>query len=139
MPAELAGTADGLGDAVVAWEQVLESYATIGPAYWVGTLKYALEAYSDLVGRGSTFGANKDGTRTGLQIAHGDLGDDAGRTFTWMGRDGGVNGAALADDLTTGGWRTRRYEVRYDPLPHNRNWFPISDFTQRIDQAGAGA
>jgi hypothetical protein len=138
VPGELAGTAGGLGDAVVTWERVLERYATIGPAYWVGTLKYALEAYSDLVARGSTFGANKDGTCTGLQIAQGELDDDSGRTFTWMGRDGGLNGAALADDLKTGAWRTRRYEVRYGPLPHNRNWFPISDFTQRIDQAEAG-
>ena len=52
-----------------------------------------------------------------------------------MGRSGGINGDALAQDLTNGQWRDREYEVRVEPLTGNSNWFPISDFIARTSTA----
>jgi hypothetical protein len=47
----------------------------------------------------------------------------AGRAARW----------ALAQDLEDGSWRTRKYEVRYEPLVA-RNWFAITDFLARLPQ-----
>jgi hypothetical protein len=47
-----------------------------------------------------------------------------------MGRGGGLTGARLTEDLETGSWRTRTYEVRLDPR-HEPNWFPTTEFIAR--------
>lgn len=54
--------------------------------------------------------------------------------FTWMGRNLGRSGQTLRDDLSSGKWRTWSYEVRYESISGNRNWFPISDFVEMVDQ-----
>jgi hypothetical protein len=48
-----------------------------------------------------------------------------------MGRKFGLEGKYLATDLITGNWRTRRYEVRREPLPGRDNWFAIAEFIAR--------
>jgi hypothetical protein len=133
VPEALTVTAAGLADDVVIWQAVHSAYRHVGPAYWVGILEYALAAYEELAAPAErSFGANKDGTRTGQQIAAGDVTDPSGRPFTWMGRTGGLFGTALQDDINSEAWRSRRYEVRYDPLPTNPNWFAINDFLNRV-------
>lgn len=56
------------------------------------------------------------------------------RTYTWMGRQSGISGQPLRDDLDSGAWRSREYEVRYESISGNRNWFPIQDFIALVDE-----
>ena len=56
------------------------------------------------------------------------------RTYTWMGRQSGLSGQPLRDDLDSGDWRTWQYEVRYESISGNRNWFPIESFIALLDQ-----
>lgn len=113
---------------VVTWEDVLGEYRVVGPAYWVAVLAEALVRYDDLVAHDHEFGKNADDHMTGAQIvkAHG----VGALEFTYMGRNGGLEGGALTNDLATGGWRTQLYEVRWKPLDR-MNWFPVSEFIAR--------
>jgi hypothetical protein len=52
-----------------------------------------------------------------------------------MGRYGGLVGPALTEDIVTGQWRNRKYEVRVTDAP-NDNWFAISDFLDRVTNVG---
>ncbi len=122
-------SADGAAVPVVTWESVLNEYRVVGPAYWVAVLEVALARYRDLVAKGLSFGENRDGLLAGETIRQGH--QDHSLPFTYMGRQGGLHGAALAQDLADGSWRTRKYEVRYEPLAA-RNWFAISDFLARL-------
>ena len=53
--------------------------------------------------------------------------------FTWMGRQSGISGQPLGDDLDSGAWRSRMYEVRFEPFPGQRNWFAIEEFIELVD------
>lgn len=62
-----------------------------------------------------------------LLVAHG-----RGEEF-FVGRGGGLDGHALADDIASGGWKHRRYETNRDAVePPSRNWFRLSDFVNRL-------
>jgi hypothetical protein len=59
--------------------------------------------------------------------------DDGTLEFQSMGGSGGSKGLCLAQDLESGGWRQRRYELRSrETLLANRNWFAIKDFVARV-------
>lgn len=123
---------DGVTFPVVTWEQVLEAYRVVGPAYWTAMLANALERYEDLVSVEATFGRNAHGHLTGQQIVNAHA---AGTLeYAFMGRGGGLNGPALGEDVATGRWRTQRYEVRRDPMPGKDNWFEIAAFIQATTQ-----
>jgi hypothetical protein len=116
----------------VTWEDVLDAYAMVGPAYWLGVLGISLERYDELASDEPSFRVNPDDLLTGADIvaAHG-----AGTLlYPWIGRQGG-NGKGLAGDIASGSWRGRMYEVRLEPLPGNLNWFPMSEFLQRTAQS----
>jgi hypothetical protein len=119
---------NGVVDKVVKWESVLDEYQIFGPAYWIAMLQTAISRYDELVTRRGG-GKNADGRMTGMEIveAHA-LGE---LDYAYTGRKDGLDGNLFADDLRTGHWRTRVYEVRYDPLPGKTNWFPISEFIAR--------
>lgn len=125
LPAHL--TATGLDARVITWEQVLDDYRIVGPAYWVGILDAALTRYDDLVSRGPVVGQNKDDDMTGTEIvtAHA----DGTLEFTYISRNLGLHGADLAKDISSGQWRTQRYEVRTEALDPP-NWFPINKFIE---------
>jgi hypothetical protein len=117
----------GVNHVPVTWESVLEAYQVVGPRYWISMLQTAINRYEELRSRGTaSFGANADGHMTGAAIleAHG-LGE---LEYAYMGRNFGLEGSDLRRDLSTGEWRTRRYEVRFEPLPENPKWFAIADF-----------
>ncbi len=78
-----------------------------------------------------SFGENRDGLLAGEAIRSAQ--QDGSLRFTLMGRQGGLQGGALAQDLADGSWRRRKYEVRYEPLVA-RNWFVITDFLARLPQ-----
>jgi hypothetical protein len=54
--------------------------------------------------------------------------------FLLMGRNEGLNGGPLDDDLRSGGWRRQVYEVRRGGRPPHRNWFLISDFVAEVEK-----
>ena len=82
--------------------------------------------------RGKGGRQNNDAMATGQEIHDGFKSGNS--PYTWMGRQSGLNGQPLREDLTSGGWRTWSYEVRFDPL-HQRNWFPIEAFVELVDQS----
>lgn len=115
---------------VVTWEQVLDAYRVVGPQYWVRVLAGALARYEELRSRSAVRGANKDGDLSGAEIVASFR--SGGGRFTCMGRNRGLHGPDLMADISSGAWRTRRYEVRIEPLVAT-NWFPISDFVALVD------
>jgi len=116
---------------VVYWESVVEAYKVVGPTYWVRILIEALDRYDKLRSQSSIYGANKDADLTGGEI----LADhhSAAPIYAYMGRNRGLDGPELANDIDAGGWRKHRYEVRREPLDAS-NWFPIADFVALVDQ-----
>lgn len=62
---------------------------------------------------------------------------DGSSTDIVMGRGGGLPGKALQDDIASGGWRAKLYEVSDDPVPPNQNWFAIRDFVEMVEAGEA--
>ena len=75
---------------------------------------------------------NNDAMVTGQKIYNDYQAGD--RTYTWMCRQSGIGGRLLRDDLDSGAWRSREYEVRHHSFPGYRNWFPIEDFIALVDE-----
>jgi len=115
---------------MITWEKIRDAYADIpSAAYFAEILRIAIEEYDDLKGDQLTFGKYADDRLSGSEILkrheQGDL------TFRMMGRKQGILGSKLSNDIATGEWTNHRYEVRRssDDRP---NWFPISDFVNRV-------
>lgn len=117
------------GVPVLTWETIADSFRDVAPPYWIAVLDEALRRYGGLV---STTGG---GQNSHAKVLGRDIWKDhrGKRTYTWMGRQGGLGGQELQNDISTGGWKTQRYEVRHDPLYGNRNWFSISEFVKKIE------
>ena len=97
----------------------------------MGQLLHA-NAASHLVSKAAPYGTNRDGHLTGHEIFLGNLVDpETGDEFISMGRSGGLDGAALTDDIESGAWASRRYEVGFSEPP-NANWFLIAEFVSRL-------
>ncbi|MFC5061573.1 hypothetical protein [Actinomycetospora atypica] len=120
-----------LGVPLVRWEQVLESYRDIGPAYWIGVLDEALGRHAELVSPPRNFSRNADGHLTGSEIARAFRAGTL--AYGWMGREGGLTGAPLGQELESGEWRTHLYQVAIAD-PANRNWFAIAEFVGLLEQ-----
>lgn len=118
---------------VLTWEQIADTFRDVAPPYWIGVLDEALRRYGRLASQGSgdTYGQNCDAKILGQEIYQRYKAGD--NTYTWMGRNRGLHGPELQNDVATARWRTQRYEVRYKPL-EARNWFPIVDFIRFIEQ-----
>lgn len=59
-----------------------------------------------------------------------------GRGFLTMGRIGGLQGAKLAEDIASGDWWARIYQVGSEPEPANHNWFKVEEFIQLVEGLG---
>ena len=126
------GIAGPIGDVpVVTWEQVACTFRDVAPDYWIAVLDEALRRYEDLVSRSA--GRNYDAMITGQEIymRH----NEGDNTYTWMGREGGLHGPKIQDDLEleAEGWMKRKYKVRHKPLTNKHNWFAIADFVKKVD------
>lgn len=51
----------------------------------------------------------------------------------FMGRQSGINGQPLKNDLLSAGWKTQRYETRKMELLSNKNWFAVEEFVKQVD------
>ena len=115
------------------WEQILKEFADVTSAsYFCGVLCLALKHYEVLRNEKSIFHANMEAMMTGEDILK--AYDDGTLPFWTMGRSGGDSGAGLEQDIASGGWRQRRYELSRE-APPNRNWFAIKDFVARVRQS----
>lgn len=57
---------------------------------------------------------------------------EAGEDFL-VGRDGGLGGAALKQDIESGAWRSCCYAMKREALQApNRNWFSLRDFARAV-------
>lgn len=129
LPEKLKRARPELSFDVVTWEQVLAEYRLVAPPYWSAILRQALEDYDTLASREQAYGQNADTMLTGQEIwdnAAGDL------TEAWVGRNLGLHGSLLADDISSGQWRTRQYEVSFTEV-RNRNWFPAAAFVAHME------
>lgn len=122
LPEPLARARGELAVPVITWEAVRDAYAAVAPAYWLGVIRDALARYDELASPEPTFRTNANALLRGEDIVQAHASDCL--AFAWMGRSGGVNGDALAQDLGNGQWHDREYEVRVEPLTGNPNWFP---------------
>ncbi len=82
--------------------------------------------------RKSTAGRQNNDARVAGQEIY-DTHKNGTSPYTWMGRNRGINGPELREDLRSGGWKTWRYEVRYEAR-HARNWFSIEEFVALVDR-----
>lgn len=135
LPAEMRITAEAIQPArLLHWEQIVKEFVDVTSAsYFCGVLDLALKHYEDLRNVKLVFHANMEAMMTGEDILKGH--DDGTLVFRTMGRKGGSTGSGLVQDLVSGGWRQRRYELssRESPLA-NGNWFAIRDFVDRVRQ-----
>jgi hypothetical protein len=134
------GLADKLGGrlpapfSLVLWEDVLATYRTIRGEddYFMGVLALALEQWTLLAAKPSVQGANAEQKLTGAEIVE-RQGDPAVRT---VGRNGGLSGMALQNDLPAGKWRKHHYEVSAAEEPINGNWFTVEAFVAMLGRNG---
>lgn len=132
LPEGLLEEFGGFAYPVITWETLLETFAADRrDDYWMRMLRLALNAWPDLVGPGAEFSRNADDHLRGSEILNrfekGDV------EFLLMGRNEGLNGGPLDDDLKSGGWRKKVYQVRREgPLPNKKNWFLIADFVDQV-------
>lgn len=126
LPTALSARVGPLTYPVVTWEQVLSEYDVVGPRYWARVLAVALARHPELESRAATGGKNADAVMTGKEIAEAFASGEP--AFDHVGRIGGLNGQALANDVQNDKWRTTRYEVRQGSLPGNNNWFTLAEF-----------
>ena len=129
LPAKL-GIPGPIGDVpIITWEQVACTFRDVAPPYWTGVLDEALSRYGILVSKSAK--RNYDTKITGRKIYNQHKGGDD--TYTWMGREGGLHGSEIQDDLRYGDWKNHRYPVRYEPLLNEVNWFTVEEFIQKVD------
>ncbi len=79
---------------------------------------------------GETGKYNTGGKMTGSELleAH-----RKGEEF-YVGRQGGLTGPGLADDIASGKWKTQKYETnRNSEGPPNANWFSLNEFVAKIE------
>ena len=124
LPEKLGTRISPLSAPIVTWEALADEFADVAPQYFVQFLRHALDQYDNLVSRPPD---RLLGQEILLRFQRGD------REYNCMGRQGGLDGEAVANDLRTGRWRIKAYSCRPDPEPPNQNWFRITDFAKRVE------
>jgi hypothetical protein len=108
------------------------TWAALSEAYGGDTVL----ARADEVFEKSSSGVNNEGHRTGQELLDAWLSGE--RLF--VGRQGGLSGALLQQDILSGAWRERLYETRdaKGGMP-NGNWFLLEQFLNLVEAPGAAA
>ena len=118
---------------VITWELIRDAYMEIFPDdYFLEMLNQALKRYDDLVSKGVQYGKNCEQKITGKEIKTQFETEEF--RIKIMGRDGGLSGQKLENDIISGRWEKQLYEASSSEVPHNRNWFRINEIIDRIDQ-----
>lgn len=119
---------------VITWHDLYDQFLTVLPNdYFLTVLGIALDKYDDLVShRSADGGKNNERKMTGLSIYEGFKAETL--TMNIMGRQSGLNGKPIGEDLETGNWQKQIYETSSATELPNPNWFYIEDFIARIDK-----
>jgi hypothetical protein len=118
---------------VVTWENIVHTFLPLLPNdYFVEVLRHALCHYEEYKGSAQSWGKNKDGNLSGLNIYKQ---AKAGTCeYRAMGRDRGRWGEALRNDIATGKWARFPYEVRFSADLPNSRWFLTDEFIELVDR-----
>jgi hypothetical protein len=117
---------------IMTWEALHERYSTAGDNdYFLEVLQIALDHYNEFVSKGVAYGQNCEMKLRGMDIYRGYK--QGTLPIHFVGRDRGLYGVNLAEDLASGNWRTRLYETNSQKVS-NKNWFPVEEFVTLIDE-----
>lgn len=117
---------------IVTWEGLRDAYSGGGVShYWARVLDFALSRWESLASRPSAFGEHADDKWPGHRIfaaaASGAL------IYPVVGRRGGLSGKEFAADVASGAWKSREYELAFDPaLANSANWFTVEEFVAAV-------
>ena len=131
------GMKDYFGDQgpalTITWEDLQREYEDVESArYFLEILGIALRDYDTLKSPETTFGAHAEGKVTGAEILYGYQNHIL--KFEAMGRQGGIKGDSLKEDIAENKWKEHEYEVRESSADLPANWFPISDFVALVSR-----
>jgi len=116
---------------IVTWEQIRSAYTDVPSAsYFAEILGIAIADYPEHKSV-SSWGANSEARLLGSEILYQFEQNGPQFKMIMMGRKGGIDGSELREDVATGRWANKLYEVR-SVSDNNRNWFPISEFVNRV-------
>jgi len=89
---------------------------------------------AQLVSRLEVIGAKKEaGSKlTGKEILRRFREDD--HPPTWVGRNGGSKGKEFREDVATGRWADKAYEVEFSGGSPSRNWFSVATFAAAVEE-----
>jgi len=137
---------------VITWQDISDKYKKVLPKddYFLNVLDCALREYNNLVSYPTRSGQNCAGKplpgntiytyykEDRLHQRHllKELGFDGKETLSpikIMGRQGGLDGKAIREDIESGGWKKQTYETSHEEEPFNRNWFYVEEFIEKID------
>jgi hypothetical protein len=124
-------TSGPLPVAVITWQELLATYSDVAPPYWHAVFAAALARYDDLVSKRTGY---PDNELPGQVLV--DRWRDQDTTYPWMGRKGGLFGAKVATEVTSGAWTSGIYQCRKTELPGNRNWFAVAYFIALLVEHG---
>ena len=79
-----------------------------------------------------TYGKNNEGYMTGEELQKKFTSDPT--CTLCVGRNKGLSGNDLKNDITSGKWRQHRYETKNTSVPPNGNWFTLADFILAIEK-----
>jgi hypothetical protein len=120
---------------MITWEDVHSKYKTlIGEDYFLKILSIALDNYDNLVSKGLQFRKNCEELYTGKFIYDGYKNGTLNNNIFVMGRDLGLSGPKLLNDVRSGEWENRKYETSLENKPINRHWFYVKDFIKLVDK-----
>ena len=125
----------GLNYPVITWEDIMRAYEPVCAGdYFFELLRISLDKYDELVSLGLTFSMNCEERVLGEKIydrfKRGDV------FMVSMGREGGLRGNKLKEDIDSGSWCKYRYETSSKrPKDINRNWFLVEDFIKLLEQS----
>ncbi len=119
---------------VVTWEEIYKKYVEYEPEwredYFFELLRIALEEYDQLAANNKG-GENCEKKLSGDKIY---TGFKEGTIIKlWIGRQGGIKGKGLKNDMDNGKWKTIHYQTNSNEPEGNPNWFSVEEFIQRID------
>lgn len=117
---------------IITWNDLYKQFEAVIPGdYFLEILRLALDNYGDLVSQQHTGGKNNQLKMTGLSIY--EQFKDGTLSMRVMGRQSGLDGSSIQQDIESGAWRTQLYETSSESDPPNRNWFYIDDFIARLE------
>lgn len=120
LPEQLSSQMPGLAYPVITWQALHNRFAAAaGEDYFLSILSLALNSYDDLVAQRMALGPYAEGKLKGSDIVARHRSGD--HSYQIMGRELGLSGERLQEDITGGGWEEQLYEVSLKSVPPNRN------------------